>query len=328
MPYLSAESVGVNNHILVCPYLSVNLGGEERIWTEEDLLPHLFYLHQGKVVDRFFGGVLFEAPRAMNGETLSPLMLGLGKEGTKEGWEEALGALFRKDANLSALLKVSKRDSSPKGTDLWIALPYPHPSPTAFSRMGGRKEALIRWIRDFMELWRTLGPSEAGHRVRLCGFAWTKSSIDSIDEALLPELAREIHALGLKWIWLQNYGTAKAAEGKGMGFDAVFVRPTYLGEDPRGERWILSAARWASFQQFGLILWGDERVSSHQMIDFLNAGQGTFMSSFQIYEVGEKGIIPYYQRQDPLYVYLYAYTKGAYARIPVGGRGSGKEGFA
>ncbi|CCQ96873.1 hypothetical protein CULT_500038 [[Clostridium] ultunense Esp] len=320
MPFLLAEPSGLNNHIVTCEYLYPVSGHEERIWTAEDLRPHLFYLHQGKMVDRFFGGVLFEALKSEKGEILSGKALGMGMENSEQGWEEALNALFKTEGNLSALLELSKENVQPKRIDLWIALPYPYPSSARRSWPGGRAGILLSWIDQFLYRWEEIRKRFPGHSVDFKGFAWTKSSLDLGDEELISLLATKLHPLGWKLMWQQNYGTAKAMEGRKMGFDYILIRPTHLGdppEGPRGEKWIAASAAWANFQEFGLILWGDERVSNAQIIDYLNAGRDSFMHAFQFYELGARGILPYYQRGDPIYVYLYAYTKGAYANIPV-----------
>lgn len=319
MPFLSAEEHGLNNHIVVCEMLYSVTGEKERVWTVQDLRPHLFYLFDDKAIDRFFGGVLFEAMKTSKGEVLSPKALGMGKSAAEEGYDEALEALFRKDGNLSALLEVSRENVLPKRIDLWIALPYPYESSVGLAIQGERVKLLMRWVDRFLQRWESLQATSQGE-VDFRGFAWTKSSLDIGDELMIPFLADHLHELGLQLMWHQNYGTLKASEGKNLGFDYVFVRPTHLGdppEGPRGENWITAAAHWASFHQFGMILWGDERISKVQIIDYLNVGQSLFNDAFQIYELGERGILPYYERRDPIYVYLYAYTKRAYAKIPI-----------
>lgn len=338
MPYLTADVLSCNQHLLVCPY-SYSLLGKNRIdWTADALYPHLFYLHEGRRVDRFFGGVLFEAMRSKSGEILSPKGMGLGKEGTMASRLEALESLFTPGYNIPALLEVSKEMPAGEWVDLYIALPYPFPlsgegkegtgfpagGGTESGGLGGRKEELIAWVEGFMQRWQEWEKRVPGHRVRPVGMAWTKSSMDPLDEGWLPEVAQAVHRHGLKWFWLQNYGTAKAMGAKGFGFDAVFIRPTFLGGDPRGERWLFAAAKWAYVQGFGIIHWGDERFCPEQLLHFLNAGQRTYMHALQIYELGEEGILSYYKRKDPRYVYLYAYTKGAYVPIPVPQGSEGK----
>ncbi|WP_274363649.1 DUF4855 domain-containing protein [Paenibacillus thermotolerans] len=321
MPLLTPASSGLNNHIVHCGYLRSVTGSQIRSWTKEDLLPNILYVDNGNIADSMFGGLLFEADRSINEEIMSGKAIGFGKPPTMTAWKQALDVLFQKDRNLSMALQISALRPKGNALDLWVALPYPLETKQDFGVYKGRQLnfqanpsdreiALTWWIDRLLEAWNYVSRKASGHNARLCGFAWTKNSLEPNDESLLAAISRYIHDKKLKLIWCQNYGTAKAWEGSQLGFDFVFTRPLFANKDPRGAEWVKSAVSFCNKYQLGVIVWGDPRVSLNQLPELLNIGRELFAHSLQIFEIGEVGAGHLFKTSDPLYRTLHSYIKG------------------
>lgn len=172
------------------------------------------------------------------------------------------------------------------------------------------------WIDAVIDRWNILSSNHPDHNARLCGFAWTKASLDQNDEEILKLLHVHLKAKKLMLIWCTNYGTNKAETGKEIGFDAVFIRPTYMNTKDRNVNWLDSATQFSKVIPTDIIIWGDERVSKNQLLDFLNFGRHSFSHAKQIFELNGRSVYEFYKNGDPRYVYLYAYIKNAYTYIP------------
>lgn len=325
MSYLTASELGFNNHIARVQYLK-SVAGNDLSWTNDELKPYVVYMNKGKVVDDFFGGLLFEALLSKRGELLSGQLLGLGKAPTVEGWLESIDELFAPKKNLQAAIELSNERLQQKPLDIWIALPYPVVSQAAFGTVNGAKihflnnpghrvTALNWWINSVLTRWHALMLRYPQHRVQLRGFVWTKASLGPCDAEVIESICSTVHGHGLKIMWCTNYGAGKAEKAYEFGFDALFLRPTYTGVEPRGINWIKYSAQYADYLRAGMVLVGDPRVNPNQLLDFMNIGTGTFLHAFQVYETYGKSLLDDYRRENPLYVYLYCYTKNALVPI-------------
>lgn len=324
---IETEGIFINRFIAHCNYLLPLFGKKIIRWNEATIKPYILYLHRGKAIDNFFGGLLLEAYLSSRGETLSGRYLGFGKAPTVNAWQEALDELFLSKHNLEAIVNASKSRLFGEPIDIWIALPYPLPSMQSFGMLNrkqldfrnnpeDRKTALIWWIDQVIQRWTRLTRAHVGHVAQLRGFAWTKGSLDHNDEDVIQALHTHLQGKNLQLIWCTNYGANKAGNGRELGFDRVFIRPTYMNTQDRNENWLTYTANFSSTVPTDLIIWGDERVSKHQLIDFLNIGRVSFTHAHQIFELNDQAVYKFYHTQDPKYVYLYAYTKDAYGYIP------------
>jgi hypothetical protein len=325
MAHLLAESQSIQNHIVSCNYLSSPVGGVTRRWSVDELKPYILYLHHGRIVDNFYGGVLFEPGISRSGRVVGPKTIGFGGDPSITDWRESVNELFRSNENIPALLKVSRYRLWDKPVDVWVTLPYPLQSHDEFGIIGGnsiafnnpedRAHAIQWWIDEFVLRWKLSSAMNPGHKTVLRGFCWGKSSILPSDEQVVADTIQHVHSKGLKIFWIRNYGTGKGADGDICGFDFAFIRPTFLGESPRGLEWITYSSMFASAYQEGMVIWGDVRVSEHQILDQLNVGSTLFMQAGQIYELPYLALAEWYRRLDPMYVYLYCYTKNAFRAI-------------
>lgn len=251
----------------------------------------------------------------------------MGKIASADSWQEAIEHLFLADSNIPALVEASKQRLGGEVVDLWIALPYPYASTRAFGKVHGRQlhfrytsrdrvVALLAWVEQVIMRWNVVSSEQAPHHTRLAGFVWTKGSYETHDEGIIAAVHSTLQANGLQLLWCTNYGANKSGSGAELGFDRVFLRPTYSGTTARGESWLHAAALYSAAVSTDLIVWGDERVSTHQLLRFLNVGCVHFQHARQIFELHRKAVRDFYKENDPKYVYLYAYTKKAYAPIP------------
>lgn len=320
MAYLTAEEHDLNNHIAVCSCGYPPTDAVNRMWTKEILRPYVYYLHNQQAIDHMFGGLLFETDMTGKGGQLSARSIGFGVPDDLEDWQQVGAHLFVPEHNISAALELS-RDLCTHTLDIWVALPYPfahnHSSDTRdLARdVFWRTDRIKWWIARFFDEWKAACTAVSDHRARLCGFAWTKSSLAPNDDLVIRDVSEFIHESGFKLFWCHNFGTTGATNVTELGFDFAFTRATYTGIEPRGIEWIRYTAAFAAHYHTGMTIWGEQRFSPYHALDFLNMGNESFKQAFQLYELPFRAVYDWYCETNPMYVYLYAYLKQAFTKI-------------
>ncbi|CAM3644255.1 DUF4855 domain-containing protein [Marinicrinis lubricantis] len=318
MGLLTAESLGVNNHIAYCSYMKSPNSSHLRQWSASDLESYLFYMEGGARKDVLFGGILFEADQSADGVAISPRSIGLGKPSKLHAWEQSLEQLFAPGTQIDALLCLSQSIPSDRYVDIWIALPYPMVlAKEDFGQIQGktlnfsisqadRLEAVKWWFEQVLKRYRLAEQKYPQQRCRLQGFVWTKSFLDIGDKELICALSPFVKDRVKNWLWLQNYGTTDAIKGKEWGFSGVFTRPTFLQSELRGKQWIKHAVKLSSNYVLGMVLWADQRWSTTQLKELLEAGRDHFQDALQIYDIFTGASSPQLA-SHPNYQDLYAY---------------------
>lgn len=327
MGFFSAADTVASNHIVKIDYL-LPMSGEQQLqrWTHAQLQPYVLYLHDAVTIDACFGGLYFSPILSSSRSVVSAKGIGFGKPPSIEAWEEAIRELFLPGFNISAAMSLTLERPFQKELDIWIELPYPLETSQSFGVLQeqpinfalqpeGRMVALSWWIDQVMENCAAINITHPASLVKLRGFVWAKSSIPPTDKELIKRVAEKIHALQLQFLWSMNYGSGEAIHGYEYGFDIISLRSTYMGQGARGIDWMKSALHFADVYHFGVTVWGDERVSPYQTLDFLNTVSDFGTNIFHIYDLPILQIYEWYHNKNPLYVYVYAFSKGAYGKI-------------
>lgn len=227
----------VQPYILRCGVLAAPLGKAVRRWDEDTLWPCLAHLARGRVNGPLFGGVLFEADFTPGGAMLSPRATGLGALPTAADWALAADAMLQPGGNAAALLAAARRLPEGAAVDLWLAVPYPFEQQADFGALSGRRlnfrdhpedrtAAVLAWMARVSSGWRAAAGEDPAARVRLRGFAWTRSMLWPGDLAVIRAAADWVHQRGLMWMWCYLHGSDGAERADACGFDLCLGRPS------------------------------------------------------------------------------------------------------
>lgn len=154
--------------------------------------------------------------------------------GTEKDWQNYKNELFAPGRNLNALYAASRNNrlGHQLNPDVWIALPYPHPTvfPTDFKRAA----AVRNWIDSFLFTWST---GCFARRLILRGFYWLQESEyyrgpQFHDAAVMRKVNRYIHrqrpdGQSLKALWIPYQKAAGWDRWKRFGFDLSILQPSY-----------------------------------------------------------------------------------------------------
>ena len=322
--YLSPSALQIENHVVVLP-----CGGftdkEPLTWSEHDVAKYVSYYSNGVPIDRMFGGVIFSAISSGSDRFLHPLYIGFGDASNKDDWTAWIELLFSPNVNLQALFQSVKRNNG-LPIDVWVSLPYPHPTQENFGDVDGsilnfeseddRYSALTWWMNEFIKRWEIEEDLHEGLTFR--GFLWQREAIDENDEHVVRRTNAHAKKLGLYSIWLPNYRSYGYAKCNELGFDVTGLNPNYYGNTPCDYQWIHHTNKFASIYGTGLqITFGKGLVySEHHLLDYLNLNlvNKSIRDCFFVYQFPNQTINDIYASQLIDYKRLYSFIKGTYKK--------------
>ena len=191
--YMSAEELGVQNHICLLPCRRDFESGITE-WTAKDLKPYQLFLVNGKANNTLFKGLIFNPISVREDyfiksshrnyatslerekewyEALNEFFLKINSSfrnyetflGRKKEWYEALDNLFLKNFNFDA---AATNTEIGKKTDIWVTLPYPiH---IIFKQESARLNMLKWWIKTFLIKWKNA--YHLHEKLSFKGFVW------------------------------------------------------------------------------------------------------------------------------------------------------------
>lgn len=320
---MTAEDLGVQNHICVLPY-GENSDTGKVLWSKKDLRPYQYYLKNDHSVDQLFRGFIFNPINGREGHYIYPMYADFGEKAQKEDWIIALKRLFRRKYNLGALAKNTK---SGVKTDVWITIPYPNRSQTHFGGLNGkilnfkneddRVVAIKWWISRFRKMWKDAGPLHDSLSFK--GFVWQRASISADDENLVKKVNNYIHRLGYLSLWLQQYGSGGCSDWKEFGFDATCTHPNFYGNSGHDFSWIANSTVFANYYRTGMqIVFGKgELFKDGHLYDHLNYGiYNDYMnSSLLVYRFPNQTMRHIYKNHPDQYKALYSFIKKTYTPV-------------
>ena len=153
-------------------------------------------------------------------------------------WVEYADSLFAPGGVLSRLdsaVALASTTLGPPPEPIRIAIMVPYPEPKAGTlQFGGREYnlqtadgrvgAASAYIADVEQRFRG-----AGHpRLRLDGFYWLFEMMPSADAGVVSRIAREVHARGLRFLWIPYYDAEGWERWHELGFDESWLQPNYF----------------------------------------------------------------------------------------------------
>jgi len=196
-------------------HLILMYGGRERLWREDDLLPHVAHLDQGgRPDDWLFDSFLFLNARSRSGNdfcadvNLGTTMAGEGdffamvspNPATLDDWRELLefylgpdGAVRTLDRTVGTCTRSIGRPA-PAKRNVVLMLPYPHVSQRAFGALPGGEDVL-----DFSTARQNL---DRATRSRLAAEQWF---VDEIVRRFRGQEWEHVHLLGVYWMFETVY---------------------------------------------------------------------------------------------------------------------------
>lgn len=323
--YMSAEKLGVQNHLCLLPY---GEDTENRIskWTARYLKPYQSYLVNEDPVDSMFGGLIFNPISGRKNRFIYPMYSDFGVLPEKEDWRIVLELLFRKPYNLDA---AARNTLIGKKTDIWVTIPYPILTQTNFGNLERKKinfkieedryAAMTWWINQFLRKWNYNPYGNLKKKLTFRGFVWPRASIDSRDESLVKKVNAYIRQIGLLSLWLQQYGSAGCVEWKKFGFDAACTHPNYYGTTGPDYEWIANSTVFAKYFRTGMqITFGKGLLyKENHLLDYLNYGvYNEYMkNSLLVYQFPNQSMYEIYKKHPKEYAYLYSFIKKTYTPI-------------
>lgn len=321
--YMTAEELGIQNHLCVLPYGDESESGICN-WTAEDLKPYQFYLVNDVAIDSMFGGLIFNPICGRKDHFLYPMYTDFGKPVEKEDWKLALKRLFLRNYNLDA---AAKNTTDGKKLDIWVTVPYPNITQTNFGKVEGeainfkieehRVLAMTWWINRFLSKWEKA--KHLQEKLTLRGFVWPRASIDSQDENLVQRITTYIRQKGLLSLWLQQYGSVGCVEWKKFGFDATCTHPNFYGTTGPDFPWIANSTVFAQYFRIGMqITFGKGLMyKENHLLDYLNYGvYNEYMTkSLLVFQFPNQTMREIYQNHPNEYTYLYSFIKKVYSPV-------------
>ncbi|MCH1626255.1 DUF4855 domain-containing protein [Ferdinandcohnia quinoae] len=321
--YMSAEEIGVQNHICLLPYGEDNETGIKN-WTAEDLKPYQSYLMNGEAVDTMFNGFIFNQISGRKDHFLYPMYSDFGLLAEKRDWRISLKRLFFKGFNFDAIARNTKKG---KKTDIWVTMPYPNLTQTKFGKVNGeilnfkeensRLKAIKWWIKKFLNKWDNA--QHLHEKLDFKGFVWPRASIDGNDEIFVKKVNAYVHENDLLSLWLQQYGSTGCVEWKEFGFDASCTNPNFYGKTGPDFKWIANATVFSRHYHTGfqILLGKGVLFKENHLFDYLNYGvYNEYMNkSLLVYQFPNQTLRHIYENHLNEYNSLYSFIQKTYTPV-------------
>jgi len=153
-------------------------------------------------------------------------------------WSAYLDTLFDTGGVLrrldSTVALVSVRAGAPRERfSVAIMIPYPDSSVSRLDApwgsyelagIDGRLKAVDSYINEVLHRFRT---GSYAH-LNLVGFYWLRESIADADVLLTNDVAKRIHKLGLRFLWIPYYNAPGTVLWNFIGFDQAWLQPNYF----------------------------------------------------------------------------------------------------
>lgn len=321
--YLSAEELGIQNHICLLPYGN-NSENEIINWSAQDLQPYQSYLVNGTIKDTMFKGLIFNPISGRENHYISPMYADFGVAADKKDWKLALKSLFLTNYNFDA---AASNTENGKTIDIWVTLPYPILTQTKFGKIDDgtlnfndekdRFVAIEWWVNKFLEKWEKA--KHLHEKLTFRGFVWPRASIDGRDESLAKKVTALIRKKGLLSLWLQQYGSTGCVEWKAFGFDASCAHPNYYGKTGPDYTWITNTTVFAKHFHLGIQIPFGKGIlfKENHLLDYLNFGvYNEYMNkSLLVFQFPNQTMRDIYENHTTEYNYLYSFIKNSYQPV-------------
>ena len=244
-------------------------GGTDRLpWTFDQFAPYVSARASDGREHWLFDGFLFIEYRDNRGHDYASNYA--HKPARQEDWNWLIERNFAPDTGVPALDQAVEsaihRLGTPERTrQVILTLPEPIPSLTNWGSLNGRtvdfsdpndRVAACRWhIETALEKWNALHPEHIG----LAGFYWVAED-STLDTTILPQVAKIIHAHGLRFFWIPFWHAGGAEDWSRLGFDAAYQQPNHFFHPEVGDQRLDEACGFARAHHMGLEFETDKRA--------------------------------------------------------------------
>jgi hypothetical protein len=220
-----------------------------------------------------FSGAIFLHLYAPSGRIFTTWIGGVPANGAD--WTEYLDSLFVPGAALSRLDSAVALGSAalgplPEPFRVSIMIPYPDPGIGSlefggqvydFGNAAGRGDAAAAYIQEVVRRFQAAGFAQ----LRLDGFYWLMEQAPAADVDVITRVAGDVHAAGLRFLWIPYYSAQGWTRWHELGFDAAWLQPNYFFELDLPESRLDSAAARAEQNGMGMEVEFDARLSVDSM---------------------------------------------------------------
>jgi uncharacterized protein DUF4855 len=198
-----------------------------------------------------------------------------GVPATGADWSEYLDSLFVPGAALSRLasavgLAGAALGALPEPFRVSIMIPYPDQGIGSLDfggqvydlgTAGGRGDAAAAYIHEVVRRFAAAGFAQ----LRLDGFYWLLEEAPEPDVEVITRVAGDVHAEGLRFLWIPYYAARRGNAWAELGFDAAWLQPNYFFDLALPETRLDSAAARAEQNGMGLEVEFDRRIWADSM---------------------------------------------------------------
>ena len=277
-------------------------GGTDRLpWSVEQFAPYVSARGSDGREHWLFDGFLFIEYRDNRGHDYAS---GYGhKPARQEDWLWLIERNFAPNTGVAALDQALDSTIRRLGTperprQVILTLPEPIPSLSDWGSLNGRtvdfsdpsdRVAACRWhIETALAKWNALHPKH----LELAGFYWVAED-STLDANILPQVAKIIHAHGVRFFWIPYWRAGGAGDWSKLGFDAAYQQPNHFFHPEVGDQRLDEACAFARSHHMGLEFEVDKRA--YQSPDLFRPRLYSYLRAFGANGVRDEGAMAYYE---------------------------------
>jgi hypothetical protein len=277
-------------------------GGTDRLaWSEEQFAPYVSARGSDGREHWLFDGFLFVEFRDNRGHDY---MGGIGHAPARqEDWLWLIERNFASDSGVAALdraldLAIRRLGKPERPRQVILTLPEPIPSLSDWGSLNGHtvdfsntddRVAACRWhIETALAKWRALNP----RHLELAGFYWVAED-GTRDATVLPEVAKIVHAHGVRFFWIPYWRAGGAADWSALGFDAAYQQPNHFFHPEVEDRRLDEACGFARSHHMGMEFEVDRRACNSP--NLFRPRLYSYLRAFDVNGVRDGSAMAYYE---------------------------------
>ena len=261
--YSGAGTIGCGE-VTPSRWVLVYSGGPKRpAYTVDDLRRLLSVVDTtGRSVGPLCDGVILTEYQAVSGRYYMPWTNGTPATGAD--WTQYLDSIFAAGGPLSRLDSAAARLGPIR---VAIMVPYPHPRVDTL-RFVGREYSMARDADRAASVETYL--REVDRRLHgltlpnlsVSAFYWLNEGVLDSDTAVVSRVAKAVHEMGMRFLWIPSWGARNATNWSSLGFDQAWQQPNYFFHSEITPARIDSALDRARSAEMGLEIEFDRRLFS------------------------------------------------------------------
>lgn len=221
----------------------------------------------------------------------------------QEDWLWLIERNFAPDTGVAALdqaldLAMRRLGKPERPRQVILTLPEPIPSLSDWGSLHGRtvdfsnpddRVAACRWhIETALAKWHALHPKH----LELAGFYWVAEE-STLDATILPQVAKIVHAHGVRFFWIPYWRAGGAEDWSRLGFDAAYQQPNHFFHPEVEDRRLDEACGFARSHHMGMEFEFDGRACKSP--DLFRPRLHSYLRAFEVNGVRDASAMAYYE---------------------------------